>query len=80
MTSESGSDKRPGQKRSDGKSTGAGAEAAEGMHSAKGRSQQQKSGVDETTSDSDNPGSEPLRHRKSNPKGSYGGEGGKPRG
>ncbi|HLV26046.1 MAG TPA: hypothetical protein VKZ41_07010 [Gemmatimonadales bacterium] len=81
MTSKASGDrhqKGPNRKKRDSGGTGAGAEAAEGIHSANGRSSTDKSGVD-TVSNSDDAGSEPLRHRKSNPKGSYGGEGGKPR-
>ena len=61
-----------------GGETGAGAEAAEGLHSAGGRAPEERSAADRTT-ESDAPGSEPLQDREDNPKGSYGGEGGKPR-
>lgn len=58
--------------------TGAGSESAEGIHSdTSGRASGDRSAV-EGASKGDEPGSEPLKDRK-NPKGSYGGEGGKPR-
>jgi hypothetical protein len=65
-------------------STGAGAEAAEGMHATEGRSQGDKSAVTnkavgrEGSSESDRTGSEPMDRTKEH-KGSYGGEGGSPR-
>ncbi len=61
--------------------TGAGGEAAEGMHSAGGRPEEDTSGVEQTRDQADDrSGSEPLRDRTENPKGGYGGEGGVPRG
>ena len=48
--------------------TGAGAEAAEGIHSSEGREQEE-----------DLPGSEPLRHRDTEHKSGYGGEGAEPK-
>ena len=47
--------------------TGAGAEAAEGIHSSKGESAEERSG------------SEPLRHRETEHKSGYGGEKGEPK-
>ena len=81
MASKSDDDRQAKRRKEKGSKTGgtgAGAEAAEGMHSANGRSNARKSGVG-TNRDADETGSEPLQHRTSNPKGSYGGEGGKPR-
>jgi hypothetical protein len=66
------------------KSTGAGAEAAEGMHASDGRSQHDKSAVTNKATgragsgDEERTGSEPMDRTKEH-KGSYGGEGGKPR-
>jgi hypothetical protein len=66
------------------KSTGAGAEAAEGMHATEGRSQGDKSGVTNKATgragsgETERTGSEPLDRTKEH-KGSYGGEGGTPR-
>lgn len=62
----------------DDQETGAGAEAAEGIHSVGGRPVEDRSAVDRALA-SDDPGSEPLRDRQDNPKGSYGGDGGRPR-
>ena len=65
-------------------STGAGAEAAEGMHAADGRSQHDKSAVTNKATgragsgEEERTGSEPMERTKEH-KGSYGGEGGKPR-
>ncbi len=60
--------------------TGAGGEAAEGLHSAGGRPASDSSGVEQgRDTDGDRAGSEPLTDRKDNPKGGYGGEGGVPR-
>ena len=67
------------------KSTGAGAEAAEGMHAAEGgQSQHDKTALSskgtgrEGASEPDRKGSEPMERNKEH-KGSYGGEGGSPR-
>ena len=66
------------------KSTGAGAEATEGMHAGDGRSQHDKSGITSKATgragsgESERTGSEPLDRTKEH-KGSYGGEGGEPR-
>ena len=73
-----------------GKSTGAGGEAAEGLHAAKGRPQgdetathqresEQREGGDSTLGGNDRLGSEPLHGRTTEHKGSYGGEGAEPR-
>ena len=66
------------------RSTGAGAEAAEGMHATEDRSQHDKSALTskatgrEGSGEEDRKASEPMdRHREH--KGSYGGEGGVPR-
>jgi hypothetical protein len=67
-----------------GKSTGAGAEAAEGMHATEGRSQHDKSALTnkatgrEGSGESERNASEPMDRTKEH-KGSYGGEGGSPR-
>ena len=66
------------------KSTGAGSEAAEGMHATGGRSQHDKSAVTnratgrEGSGEEARTGSEPMDRTKEH-KGSYGGEGGSPR-
>lgn len=66
------------------KSTGAGAEAAEGLHASKGQSQHDKSALTnkatgrEGSGEEDRKGSEPMNRTKEH-KGSYGGEGGTPR-
>ena len=66
------------------KSTGAGAEAAEGMHATGGRDQQDKSALTNKstgragTGDEERKASEPMDRTKEH-KGSYGGEGGSPR-
>jgi hypothetical protein len=66
------------------KSTGAGAEAAEGMHATEGRSQNDKSALSnkaigrEGSGEQDRNASEPMDRTKEH-KGSYGGEGGSPR-
>ena len=65
--------------------TGAGSEAAEGMHAVGGRDQTEKSAVENAADrqgDGDEgarSGSEPLEGRKTEHRGSYGGEGGEPR-
>lgn len=66
------------------KSTGAGAEAAEGLHATDGRSPHDKSAVTnratgrEGSGESERTASEPMDRTKEH-KGSYGGEGGSPR-
>ena len=66
------------------KSTGAGAEAAEGIHATDGRSPHDKSAVTnrgtgrEGSGESERTASEPMDRTKEH-KGSYGGEGGSPR-
>jgi hypothetical protein len=67
-----------GQPTSSGKGdTGAGSEAAEGIHGAASSSE----GAPRTagTSEADRPGSEPLHERGREHRSGYGGEGGKPR-
>ena len=69
--------------------TGAGSEAAEGVHSAPGRDERDRSGVErakdakkDAAADGDDErrsGSEPIRGRTTEHKGGYGGEGGAPR-
>jgi hypothetical protein len=60
--------------------TGAGAEAAEGLHSADGRDETDKSGVEQKHGEPGRgegaglSGSEPLRHRDAEHKSGYGGE------
>ena len=77
---------RQQQPSSGNRSTGAGSEAAEGMHAAGGRSQGDQSAVEgkETgrseRAGEDRSGSEPMTaSRSTEHKGSYGGEGGAPR-
>ena len=66
------------------KSTGAGAEAAEGMHATEGRSQHDKSALTSKATgragsgEEERNASEPMDRTKEH-KGSYGGEGGSPR-
>ena len=63
------------------RSTGAGAEAAEGIHGAKtDREPSESNSVDssETGSADDQAGSEPLVHREKEHRSGYGGAGGKP--
>ena len=66
------------------KSTGAGSEAAEGLHASDGRDEGDKSAITGKTTGvgasglRDRAGSEPLDRQKEH-KGSYGGEGGEPR-
>jgi hypothetical protein len=66
--------------------TGMGSEAAEGLHAVGGRSQSSPSaaasretGRSKSDSGIDRAGSEPLSRQQQTHKGSYGGEGGKPR-
>jgi len=70
---------------SDRVNTGAGAEAAEGIHSTKGRRPEEPSGVEHTADEREldetpgRSGSEPLRHRETEHKSGYGGEGSRPK-
>ena len=65
--------------------TGAGAEAAEGVHSTKGRSEKDRSGVERAHGEPGRgegaglSGSEPLRHRETEHKSGYGGEKSEPK-
>jgi len=61
--------------------TGAGAEAAEGLHSTDGRDPQDKSGVESTSTgeSAERSGSEPLQHRDAEHKSGYGGEKSQPK-
>jgi len=65
--------------------TGAGAEAAEGMHSTDERDETDKSGVEHKHGEPGRgegaglSGSEPLRHRETEHKSGYGGEGANPK-
>ena len=67
------------------RSSGAGSEAAEGLHAVGGRDQHEKSaatGKETGRSDrkgGDRAGSEPVQGKSTEHKGSYGGEGGAPR-
>jgi hypothetical protein len=81
-----GEESRRGMTASDRGSTGAGAEAAEGVHSAKGkRSPHERSGVEQAHGEPGRgegaglSGSEPLRHRETEHKSGYGGEQGEPK-
>ena len=80
-----GESSRRGMTGSDRGSTGAGSEAAEGLHSAKGRSEHDKSGVERAHGEPGRgegaglSGSEPLRHRETEHKSGYGGEKGEPK-
>jgi hypothetical protein len=76
---------RRGMPATDRANTGAGAEASEGMHSSKGRSPEDKSGVEQAHGEPGRgegaglSGSEPLRHRETEHKSGYGGEQGSPK-
>jgi hypothetical protein len=80
-----GEESRRGMTASDRGSTGAGAEAAEGLHSAKGRAETERSGVERAHGEPGRgegaglSGSEPLRHRETEHKSGYGGEGAEPK-
>ena len=80
-----GEESRRGVTASDRGSTGAGAEAAEGLHSAKGRAPHERSGVEHAHGEPGRgegaglSGSEPLRHRETEHKSGYGGEGAEPK-
>jgi hypothetical protein len=74
-----------GMTASDRANTGAGAEAAEGVHSTKGKEPDEKSAVEHAHGEPGRgegaglSGSEPLRHRETEHKSGYGGEQGGPR-
>ena len=80
-----GEESRRGMTGSDRGNTGAGAEAAEWLHSTKERSQQERSGVERAHGEPGRgegaglSGSEPLRHRETEHKSGYGGEGAEPK-
>jgi hypothetical protein len=80
-----GEESHRGMSTSDRANSGAGAEAAEGIHSTKGRSQQDRSGVEHAHGEPGRgegaglSGSEPLRHRETEHKSGYGGEHGEPK-
>ena len=75
-----GEPSRRGVSASDRAKTGAGAEAAEGMHSSKEREPEERSGVERAHGEPGRgeaaglSGSEPLRHRETEHKSGYGGE------
>ena len=68
-----------------GGTTGAGSEAAEGIHSSKGRPETERSGVEHAHGEPGRgegaglSGSEPLRHRETEHNSGYGGEKGEPK-
>lgn len=76
---------RRGMTASDRANTGAGAEAAEGIHGSKGQRPQERSGVEHAHGEPGRgegaglSGSEPLRHREGEHKSGYGGEMGEPK-
>jgi len=80
-----GESSRRGMTDSDRASTGAGAEAAEGIHSTKGKRPEDASSVEHAHGEPGRgegaglSGSEPLRHRETEHKSGYGGEMGKPK-
>ena len=80
-----GEPSRRGVTASDRASKGAGAEAAEGMHSAKGKRPDESSAVEHAHGEPGRgegaglSGSEPLRHRETEHKSGYGGEQAEPR-
>jgi len=80
-----GEESRRGMSASDRANTGAGAEAAEGIHSTKNRPQEERSGVEHAHGEPGRgegaglSGSEPLRHRETEHKSGYGGEQGAPK-
>jgi hypothetical protein len=81
-----GEESRRGMTQSDRANTGAGAEAAEGIHSSKsGRREQERSGVEHAHGEPGRgegaglSGSEPLRHRETEHKSGYGGEKSEPK-
>ena len=82
-----GEERRRGVPASDRAQTGAGSEAAEGIHSGKGqgRDETERSGVEHAHGEPGRgegaglSGSEPLRHRETEHKSGYGGEKGEPK-
>src|SRR5215208_444005 len=80
-----GEESRRGMTASDRASTGAGAEGAEGIHSSKERDPSEKSGVEHAHGEPGRgegaglSGSEPLRHRETEHKSGYGGQGAEPK-
>ena len=80
-----GEESRRGMTAGDRASTGAGAEGAEGIHSTKDRNASEKSGVEHAHGEPGRgegaglSGSEPLRHRETEHKSGYGGEGAEPK-
>jgi hypothetical protein len=75
-------DEGTGEGRQTTERTGAGAEAAEGVHSAGGRDERENSGLTERdaggATDNDRAGSEPLGGREREHRSGYGGQGGRP--
>lgn len=75
----------PKEAASEHTSTGAGAEAAEGIHSTKGKAPSEPSAVEHAHGEPGRgegaglSGSEPLRHRETEHKSGYGGEQGRPK-
>ena len=80
-----GESSRRGVTENDRANTGAGAEAAEGIHGSKGKQPQERSGVEHAHGEPGRgegaglSGSEPLRHREGEHKSGYGGEFGNPK-
>ena len=80
-----GEETRRGMSESDRANTGAGSEAAEGIHSTKGRQEDERSGVEHAHGEPGRgegaglSGSEPLRHRETEHKSGYGGQGADPK-
>jgi hypothetical protein len=80
-----GEPSRRGMTESDRANTGAGAEAAEGIHGTKAQPPQERSGVEHAHGEPGRgegaglSGSEPLRHREGEHKSGYGGEMGEPK-
>jgi hypothetical protein len=80
-----GEETRRGVSQKDRGNTGAGSEAAEGIHSTKPRQPEQRSGVEHAHGEPGRgegaglSGSEPLRHRETEHKSGYGGEKGEPK-
>jgi hypothetical protein len=80
-----GEESRRGMTANDRANTGAGAEGAEGIHSAKSGGEHERSGVERAHGEPGRgegaglSGSEPLRHRETEHKSGYGGEGAGPK-
>lgn len=76
---------RRGVSKGDTANTGAGAEAAEGLHSTKGKRPEEPSAIEHAHGEPGRgegaglSGSEPLRHRETEHKSRYGGELGRPK-